>query len=440
MRKILFVLVVLCASCSVFSMTGFTYLWTIADGDTVTKTKWKANNDSVLNWAGRAGDTINNKVGWANAAKDSTYWRAARLTKSNIDFTLTADSVSARAMGGTIKGDTAYFLKGIKSPLFDGAVKGNVTGVSDSSTGSVRAAKLTTARTISGTSFDGSANVTIIPDSAKGAHHLNGGVVNADTFNCHGTVIQKNGNVGIGKTSPGSILDIAKSTPTESDFQIMRFLDGPDLVGGIKTVLYNGNTGNAFQSGFKFQVNNTNETLIDAMTIDYSGNVGIGTIRPVSPLTVKGNFVDTGNGRFTGTLTADSAYFTKIGISGTFVCSLTTGFTSVITGTCRYTKVGSLVSIVFPVLQGTSNTNLIVLHNLPGILKPSSSAPYNISVPICVENNGAGAIGYMIVSFTGNDVYIVLPPSDFTTSGEKGICSISGAVSVSSSSVTYSIW
>ncbi len=432
MRKILFVLVVLCASCSVFSMTGFTYFWTIADGDTVTKTKWKANNDSVLNWAGRAGDTINNKVGWANAAKDSTYWRAARLTKSNIDFTLTADSVNARAMGGTIKGDTAYFLKGIKSPLFDGAVKGNVTGVSDSSTGSVRAAKLTTARTISGTSFDGSANVTIIPDSAKGAHHLNGGVVNADTFNCHGTVIQKNGNVGIGKTSPGSILDIAKSTPTESDFQIMRFLDGPDLVGGIKTVLYNGNTGNAFQSGFKFQVNNTNETLIDAMTIDYSGNVGIGTIRPVSPLTVKGNFSDTGSVNVTATLTADSVNARAIKINnisnaGTDVYDTLYGMTTKAIVIIRYAIFGDMVFVHIYSTNATSNTTSMYISPIPVKLRTTVTQ----YIPCNVNNAGTTNVGAIDLTGSGDGALWnvlfgpTLDATGFTNSGTKGINGIS---------------
>jgi len=53
-------------ACSAFSAGGFTYKWIIADGDTVTKTKWKANNDSVKNWADRTSDTLNRKyVRWA---------------------------------------------------------------------------------------------------------------------------------------------------------------------------------------------------------------------------------------------------------------------------------------------------------------------------------------------------------------------------------------
>jgi hypothetical protein len=98
MRKILFVLSVLLLSAAAYSESGFTYYWTIADGDTVTKTKWKANNDSVLNWASRASDTMNGKAWWGSATHDSTYWRVARNTKIKIDSTATTDSVNARGV------------------------------------------------------------------------------------------------------------------------------------------------------------------------------------------------------------------------------------------------------------------------------------------------------------------------------------------------------
>ncbi len=56
-------------------------------------------------------------------------------------------------------------------------IGGKLNATADSTIGAARAAKLTTARTIGGTSFDGTSN--IVPDSAEGAHHLHGGDVEA---------------------------------------------------------------------------------------------------------------------------------------------------------------------------------------------------------------------------------------------------------------------
>ena len=48
----------------------------------------------------------------------------------------------------------------------------------------------------------------IIADSAKGTHHLSGGNVLGDSVNCHGTVIDKTGNVSIGTTTATSKLQV----------------------------------------------------------------------------------------------------------------------------------------------------------------------------------------------------------------------------------------
>jgi hypothetical protein len=97
-KKVLFLFVCF-AYQALYAVTGFTYNWTInLTGDTATVTKWKANNDSVLNWSARIGDTVNTKVNWANTAKDSTYWRVARFVKIKTDSTITVDSANIRAL------------------------------------------------------------------------------------------------------------------------------------------------------------------------------------------------------------------------------------------------------------------------------------------------------------------------------------------------------
>jgi hypothetical protein len=60
MKKLICVLL-LASSC--FAINPFTYNWTIKlTGDTATVAKWKANNDSVINWAARISDTLTNQV------------------------------------------------------------------------------------------------------------------------------------------------------------------------------------------------------------------------------------------------------------------------------------------------------------------------------------------------------------------------------------------
>jgi hypothetical protein len=56
--RIVFVLLTL-ITCSAYSIQPFSYAWQIKlTGDTATVAKWKANNDSVLNWSTRVCDTL----------------------------------------------------------------------------------------------------------------------------------------------------------------------------------------------------------------------------------------------------------------------------------------------------------------------------------------------------------------------------------------------
>ncbi len=88
MKKVLIVVLALIANS--YALSPFTYNWTIRlTGDTATVTKWRANNDSVLNWASKVSDTLNLGVprwkGFSN--HDSTFrWM-------NIDTIPSADTV-----------------------------------------------------------------------------------------------------------------------------------------------------------------------------------------------------------------------------------------------------------------------------------------------------------------------------------------------------------
>ena len=94
--KKLFIFIIAVFAANSFAISPFTYKWTIKlTGDTATVSKWKANNDSVLNWASRACDTMNSK------AKK------------------TSDSLFSPKIGGAATVDSAFIIKGhiVKSAI-----------------------------------------------------------------------------------------------------------------------------------------------------------------------------------------------------------------------------------------------------------------------------------------------------------------------------------
>jgi hypothetical protein len=99
--KKLFIFIIAVFAANSFAISPFTYKWTIKlTGDTATVSKWKANNDSVLNWASRACDTMNSK---AKKTSDS-------LFSPKIGGAATVDSVTvAKGVGGPLKVDSLKF-------------------------------------------------------------------------------------------------------------------------------------------------------------------------------------------------------------------------------------------------------------------------------------------------------------------------------------------
>ena len=55
---------------------------------------------------------------------------------------------------------------------------------------------------------------------------------------------------------------------------------------------------------------------------------------------------------------------------GTFTCTLT-GFTTTVNGTCRYTRMGTSVSLFIPAMTGTSNATTMNLTGLPASISPA---------------------------------------------------------------------
>jgi hypothetical protein len=436
-----------------YSITGFTWKWNIKlTGDTATVSKWKANNDSVLNWSTRIADTLNRKVvhfGSGSLTHDSTLQfinidtirnspnidtifglkkltgftkidsiygvpligkgRFAFDTVSSSQQSATLgvyDTVGIRAIGGTIKMDSVYAAKGIKAPLFDGATKGThtgaVVGTADSAIGAVRAAKLTTARTISGTSFDGGANVTIIPDSAKGAHHLNGGGAFPDTFNCHSLSIGRNGYLSINANAGTG--DVNFLVNDQNGYGM--FLSNDNCM----SFNYGKNLASAFYLNYAGYQNGTTQYrdlhICDGKAVEKisvigaTGFVGIGTRTPQIGFTLKTDMIDSGNGLFTGTVTANGGFIGNV-----------TGNTSGSSGSC--TGNAATATTATNLTGGSVNSTSIYNGNdtLTGSAWTSFTTTvvgFTVNTGRAIEYKRIGKMAFIHVNMTGtsNAVYI----------------------------------
>lgn len=137
------------------ALNGVTYTWPVADG---TNTYVLSTNGSgTLSWAaGGGGGTTTNSLTAGTYLTGSPFNGSAAITFA-VDATdaNTASKVVARDASGN-------FSAGTVTAALTGNVTGNVTGSSGSTTGNAATATaLQTARTINGTSFDGTANVTV---------------------------------------------------------------------------------------------------------------------------------------------------------------------------------------------------------------------------------------------------------------------------------------
>ena len=111
-----------------------------------------------------------------------------------------------------------------------------------------------------------------------------------NTNNTERMRITSAGNVGIGTTSPGHLLEIrgtgdALSVGNDTNtLTYMRFANERTMIGysGANAVVQGG-----LSKGIRFNVNNNTFNSGNAMAIDTSGNVGIGTTSPDSPLEVQ---------------------------------------------------------------------------------------------------------------------------------------------------------
>ena len=103
---------------------------------------------------------------------------------------------------------------------------------------------------------------------------------------------------------------------------------------------------------------------------------------------------------------------------GTFTLTAT-GFSSAVTGTARYVRIGKLVTVQVPLLSGTSNATTFTITGLPVALQNNTDCSW----PVVVVNNGIdltppGSLGMSAASST-LDVYRDNQGAAWTASGTK---------------------
>lgn len=219
-------------------------------------------------------------------------------------------------------------------------------------------------------------------DLILAAQSSSGGIILGTSSGSKVSVLN-NGNVGIGTTAPGGLLELAKDNPTlairsitESvdKFSLLGFYTGTgtlsssNFIAGLQGIITQANP-SALKGDLQFYVN-TGDAATEKMRLTSEGNVGIGTASPSAKLDVHG--VGTGTG--VSLQTADSGGTAKFTVldngDSTHVGSVTFGndllLTKTITtpGTTGNQTINKLTGQVNIAASGTAVT---VTNSLVGV-------------------------------------------------------------------------
>jgi len=217
---------------------------------------------------------------------------------------------------------------------------------------------------------------------------------------------EHNGNVGIGTTSPSANLDVVSSgspamylrTTAGSGYDAVFRIEGARTTGSTSDLaqieFYNNESGGEFQmaeistrnadgtsgtsnSDLLFSVNN-GTSLIEAMRIDDSGNVGIGTSSPGQKLDINGNIRLSGGSRIIETVNGEG--YLDIRPNGTTYGLILRDYTGNSTIWSSFRTVDATTDYLHISMGGTSTAEGIIVsdNGYVGIGTPSPTDKLHI--------------------------------------------------------------
>lgn len=407
MKNILFIIMLIYGSSN--AVSKFTYYWTVKlTGDTVTVTKLKRNYDSILVWANKISDSLNQVVPRANWFTD----HSKTFAWMNID------TISGKVRCDTIVADSL----GIRIIRMTGLPSG---GTGDS----CLILKNGVPTIISASSYRvmiGAASTVQLADSCfKKANKLHGvttGYVSyANTDSTFNEGLLRNTTYG------ASIY-----TSANPDYSSM-LLSGSNYA----------SLGFQHSSQTRFWINQSSDNILHVGSTDVNGNVydapvritstgkvGINTDTPDSTFTDSGSFRVSGNAKIGGHLNAatgnfsskvQGTYFTTNGEDSlvyedtTFYDSLYDGATYRARALCRIVKIGAQITLYQAYLTGTiTSSTYTYIKGIPGKYLPAN----NINFAVQIYDNGSNTYG--IIGLSASPILLKIN-SDYLTAGVGGL-------------------
>lgn len=382
----------------------------------------------------------------AASVSDLTSWIAGTANQitstSDGDGTLTLSLPSAITLPGTIAvpavvanqiayGDGSNRLAGSANLTWNGttlAVTGAGTysstlGVTGKLTGSDSVVATLGLRVGSDiTMYRQGANLLRLGDSlvVDGRFEVAGAISGASTLDLTG------GNLTVERSNSGGTVNLRVSNTSNTASSEAR----------LNLVAAGTSAGDAFVrydvSGTTSWVSGLDNSDGDAFVISESGTPGSNNrIRIASggAVSVPGTLDVTGAATAASAALGGNEAFTYD--EGTFTMT-GTGFTSSPTGTARYTRVGTMVVLYIPMIQGVSNSASLTYTGAPASIRPARQQ--TVTFEAVVDNTMSYLTGFIDVATDGT---LTLTPrasattlGAFTSSGSKGISGLT---------ITYSL-